>query len=363
MKKIINFLKYGNYNKRTYKRLKNVINANNYKRLILFCFIGFFINLLLLLLSIILNNHLISDGSHLYLIMIFISTIYLIILNFIFKNKDKKFVTILFYIYILISLYCYKTLDVNYNLNSTASLLCMIYIVSGYLFVDIPIRYICVTLIFTIWLCIDTWSLKPYNLAVMDITNCFIAYIIGTCMCYYHFNERLSKVIEMEKTEKERDTDYLTGLYTRIATENDITECLQNKAKKSVMIMVDLDDFKSINDNYGHNMGDKILQQVANVMKGCFRKDDIVSRIGGDEFIIFIPDIPNRKFAQEKVELLRNEINKIKIDEDKYLTCSIGISFPKETKDYDELFKEVDSAMYEAKKSSKNSFKIYKRKR
>lgn len=360
MKKIINFLMYGKYNRKTFLDSKDVIDENNYKRLILFCFIGSVINLVLFMISIFLHNDHINEGSHICLIMLFVSVFFILGLNWLFKN-NKKHITFLFYLYVLISLFCFETLDVNYSLNTPACLITMIYMLSAYLFLDPPGRYGIITLIFTLILCYDTFKLKPIEYSVMDITNCLIAYFIGVSVSYYQFGERIGKVLVQKRLERERDTDFLTGLNNRIVTQKDISKSLANKTKnKSVMLVLDLDDFKYINDTYGHIKGDEILQRVADAMRRVFRKDDYISRVGGDEFVIFLPSIPSKEFAEEKVKSLIKNINDIKIDKNVFVSCSIGVVFPKTSKNYSQLFKKADYAMYQAKKSGKNCYKIYK---
>lgn len=358
MKKILNFLMYGKYDRETFVKNKDVIDYNNYIRLKVFCYISLFINSLLFLLSFFGGN--LHRGSYLYLVMMLISILYIVLLSFYFKS-NKKHITLLFYIYIIISLLCFETLDVNFNLNLPASLITMMYLLSAYLFLDMPLRYDIALLLFSIYLCFDAIKLKAPDVALIDCTNCLIVYSISCAISHFQFNERIGKVMALQATKKERDTDYLTGLRNRISTEKDITEILTNSKKISVMMIIDLDDFKSINDTYGHKGGDKVLQSVAVAMRSCFRKDDYVSRIGGDEFTVFLTNIPSENFAIDKAKLLISKINEIELKKGNFVGCSVGLAFSTTDKSYDQLFKKADTALYEAKSAGKNIYKVYEK--
>lgn len=350
MKKIFNYLLYGKHDKKTFYNIKSIINNNNYKRLILFCFICFFVNAFFLFLSSFLKNEILTDGAHIYLIMIVLSLGYLIALS-LFNNKSKKYITFFFYIFVLINLYCYETLDINYNLNSTISLICIVYMISSIMLLDIPFRYSIITLIFTIWLCLDTINLKNSVYAFLDCVNCIICYIISACFSYYYFNERLENTKILKKVIKQRDTDYLTGIGNRIFFEKKISNFFKyNLIKSCVIFFVDIDNLKFINDTYGHDKGDSAIKKVAKIITKCFRSNDWISRIGGDEFAIFIPNNLEQQKIDEKLTLLRERTNQITIDENVRITCSIGVSISEEGDTCESLLKKADANMYKNKK-------------
>ncbi|OPH55024.1 hypothetical protein BC351_30370 [Paenibacillus ferrarius] len=130
-----------------------------------------------------------------------------------------------------------------------------------------------------------------------------------------------------------------------------ITRTLERKRKLAVFF-IDLDRFKMVNDSLGHNVGDKLLQQVAKRLSSVVRKDDIVSRLGGDEFIIVLQNLQE----PEEAILIANElISSIKRpfsvdDNELYINASIGIClYPKHGEDFETLLKHADLAMYQAK--------------
>ena len=118
-------------------------------------------------------------------------------------------------------------------------------------------------------------------------------------------------------------------------------------------IMIDIDDFKSINDNYGHNVGDKVLKKMAEVIIKRIRKIDVLSRLGGDEFMILLPDT---KVSQAVIlaEDILKQLNNTRIDQIDTIKASIGVSEYNDCKSIDKTIKIVDDLMYLAKAVGRN---------
>lgn len=128
------------------------------------------------------------------------------------------------------------------------------------------------------------------------------------------------------------------------------------------MLFLDLDQFKSVNDSLGHVVGDKLLTAVAQKLKTLVRDSDTLSRIGGDEFIILLPDIETGNAAQLMAEKILSELSKpLLVDAHEFHTsCSIGISmFPDEGEDFDTILKKSDTAMYHAKDGGRNAYRFF----
>lgn len=176
------------------------------------------------------------------------------------------------------------------------------------------------------------------------------------------------KINNIHKSATERqeiihkvETDYLTGLYNKGAATEKITKWLEsNPTSEAHMLMIDLDNFKNINDKYGHAFGDDVLKETALVLGNCFDSDCIISRFGGDEFIIFVQSEPLRMVQSRTDALLQMLPDKI-VGLDNPLKCSIGISPRLSREDnFEDLFNRADCAMYEAKKTGKGCCFIYK---
>ncbi len=158
--------------------------------------------------------------------------------------------------------------------------------------------------------------------------------------------------------------DPLTGLVNRTFLQEELktlTSIADRNNKKIALIFIDLDNFKFINDTFGHEMGDKLLIEIANRLKHSIRKSDIASRIGGDEFILVLNNINSKQEVEKKIEEIMNILTKpIIIDNNKLeVTFSAGIAvYPDDTTDISELLQFADIAMYDAKKSGKNRFRF-----
>ncbi|WP_317911405.1 GGDEF domain-containing protein, partial [Clostridioides difficile] len=123
-----------------------------------------------------------------------------------------------------------------------------------------------------------------------------------------------------------------------------------------------IDNFKSVNDNLGHVFGDKVLFEVSKHLKPIFRKDDIVGRIGGDEFIVFLKNIQSFENAKKKAEkicdIFRNSYTKNK--KTYKISGTVGISFvPEHGTVFEELYKKADIALYYAKSKGKDKYALY----
>lgn len=167
----------------------------------------------------------------------------------------------------------------------------------------------------------------------------------------------------MDKLRSQAEQDSLTGLYNRKETETRIKAQLErNPDKNCALFMIDTDNFKQVNDTKGHMLGDVVLTEMASAMKSLMRPTDIVGRIGGDEFTIFMIDIPSREAAQKKAEGLA-EVFRHLFDNEKFsvqITCSIGVAVsPEDGTDFKTLYKHADQALYQAKTHGKDKYVMY----
>ena len=153
--------------------------------------------------------------------------------------------------------------------------------------------------------------------------------------------------------------DPLTGVYNRKAFEEKMKQHMQksNNGKASTLIMLDLDNFKMINDRYGHMEGDRVLKQMVEALTGVFRKQDLVGRLGGDEFLVFLKDLTDREIIARRMEEFRTAFAKVN---GYHSTCSMGITLvEKENFSYNECLKKVDMTLYQSKEKGKDMYSYY----
>lgn len=202
--------------------------------------------------------------------------------------------------------------------------------------------------------------------------NEFIGYIIVEHNIYNFMNVELKLFLKSianqiaialensflyRKLEDLTKRDALLGIYNR----KYFFEFLQKKSEeesKFAIVMIDIDDFKTINDTCGHQFGDKVLKNTVSVIKRWIDKNDVVARYGGEEFILYISDFKNEDDVYDKVEIIRKSIEKSTVKcetKEKNVTASFGISFfPQNGKDANELTKVADDLLYKSKSSGKN---------
>ncbi len=158
-------------------------------------------------------------------------------------------------------------------------------------------------------------------------------------------------------------TDQLTGVRNKSETERKIDDWLKQGECQGVQafMMLDLDNFKQINDTYGHLVGDRVLQSVGQLLQQLFRGDDILGRIGGDEFVILMKNLSSHEDAVTRARLLLSEIQEISIEEmEENITCSLGISlYPQDGTTFIELYSCADRALYIKKGKGKNGYALY----
>ncbi|MEL7654418.1 MAG: diguanylate cyclase [Bacillota bacterium] len=175
-------------------------------------------------------------------------------------------------------------------------------------------------------------------------------------------NEKLQ--IRNETLKLKAENDLLTGLYNKMTSERMINDFIENEGRngRHALLVIDIDDFKGINDELGHFFGDKALTEVANGIDHYLRTTDIKGRIGGDEFIILLKNIQSDDTVIQKAKEICRLFKDIKIEEIPMLKISgsIGVSiYPDHAANYADLFIKADKAMYYSKELGKDRYSIY----
>lgn len=209
----------------------------------------------------------------------------------------------------------------------------------------------------------DTKEYRWYQMTLTSIAGGpeggYVTHIVGRLIDIHEKKQR-----ELELTIR-AEKDSLTGLYNRAALEEMITSELEAGCDidclHAVMI-IDLDNFKPVNDLCGHSTGDSVICDIAGIIHQFFKGGDIAGRIGGDEFLVFVRNIGSVSNADIVAMRLTREIHKRvhASTEDIDVTSSVGIAiYPYHGCTYQELFDKADKALYDVKANGKNNYRIY----
>ena len=168
------------------------------------------------------------------------------------------------------------------------------------------------------------------------------------------------QVREREELVMQAQTDSLTGLCDKGTTQTLIAEflALSSPDRMHAVFICDIDNFKMVNDTFGHLYGDTILGDLASKLRSTFRGTDVVGRIGGDEFMILMKDVPSLALIHSKALEIRSAFQQ---NYERFSSSgSIGIAiFPQDGMNFDELYQRADMALYSAKQSGKNRYMLY----
>lgn len=196
---------------------------------------------------------------------------------------------------------------------------------------------------------------KAYLFTVCTLFVIFIGWMIG----------RIGLGINsLERWQKEAKIDPMTGFWNKGYTQLALEEMCKNT--DGILMVIDLDNFKLVNDVFGHETGDKVLIKFAELIRSCIRDDDFVGRIGGDEFVTFIKGANDELAVSEKEKYLNEQI--LKSGEDimgKEMGIPLGVSIgavcaPEEGTDYSELFRKADKALYNVKQNGKHGYDMFR---
>ncbi|MDO4553527.1 MAG: GGDEF domain-containing protein [Lachnospiraceae bacterium] len=267
---------------------------------------------------------------------------------------------------------CYALMIITYSFgivlgvfnqpDKPATTFCVLLFVIPLLFIDKPYRMSLLLIVVTFIFCYISYQIKPAEMANLDMVNSLSFLFLGIAVNIHITQTKIHDLIMQRYIERERDMDDLTKLMTKSATQRRIKECIENTEEKAALLVIDIDDFKSINDTYGHIYGDAVLRRMGECIIKIFDKKDVKGRFGGDEFVIFIPKMKSKEEVTGKVEQL-TKMMKEQIEmpqKARQIHGSIGIAlYPENGMQYDELFEHADEALYKSKRLGKDCYTFY----
>ena len=194
------------------------------------------------------------------------------------------------------------------------------------------------------------------NAIMVAVAIVITAYGYWNVLCEYTDKGSEERILKEEGT-----TDLLTGLLNKMSFEKEANEYIhrRNRNEMGALLIIDFDNFKNVNDNHGHLVGDAILKKFGHILKTNFRANDIVGRVGGDEFMVMMTGTVPHSVIEAKCDIIQHELNISKIGEAGGFSCSIGVAEDIAGFKFDALYKLADDALYEAKARGKKQFVIW----
>ncbi|MDU4952981.1 MULTISPECIES: GGDEF domain-containing response regulator [Clostridium] len=176
--------------------------------------------------------------------------------------------------------------------------------------------------------------------------------------------KRLDNTLLLQKALLAAQTDPLTTLLNRTSFEKYVEDYFKNKdvkEKNAALFMIDIDNFKQLNDTFGHVYGDSVLKKFSQILSNSTNDTSVLCRMGGDEFMVLLKDIPNIEYVEKiAYDILRKLSSLEVIPNAPSPTCSIGISIaPKDGKSIRDLYFCADEALYKAKQKGKHQYSFY----
>lgn len=276
------------------------------------------------------------------------------------KANHRRVVWGLWYLlYLIIGSYA-VVLNTLIRPELSAVTLCVFLTAGPLLIVDRPVRILGLQMLLCLEYALLARQMKHSYLAFADSVNMVCCVFLGFGV-YIRLNHvSLRQALQAQHLRKERDTDKLTGLLNKAAIEEQIKAQLAQPHSHGALVIFDIDNFKHINDTYGHIFGDRVIHQVAACIRDTMPADSLCGRFGGDEFLILLPDIEEEELPGLLNALLRRGAESIMLPLSKDpFGMSIGaVFYPAGDKKFAGLLQMADAAMYEVKRAEKNGWKI-----
>ena len=357
LKKIRNYICYCGIEKDEYNAVKKNAYISNFEVWRVLHFVMDIAFGFMLVNSMISN---LLEGNMIFYLAAFIYSI--IATGLFFVVKSDSFVgQLLIYLSIIMLLLfgCFLTSN---NPSIPALTFIVMLIITPLFMIDKPYYMILVIIlsatVFLIWM----YNVKDVEIWKMDLVNTCAFAGVAIIIHVIANSIRIKEFVLIKEIQIQKDTDDMTGLMNKGALTRNINEFLsENTSKKAMLIFLDIDYFKPINDTYGHDVGDSVINQLGKYLAGKFTNSEIVGRFGGDEFIVFIKDSDDTEYARKvALEIWEESREFIKLpNPDHLISVSMGIAvYHGEEKNYSEIFKKADVALYVTKANRDMKYSI-----
>ena len=207
-----------------------------------------------------------------------------------------------------------------------------------------------------------SYFLKSADIFSINLFSTLVALFVYIYITRILYSFRISESDARGKLQHQAGVDKLTGLYNKGRMENLCFEYFGDHDEDAAILVIDFDNFKKVNDTFGHQQGDQVLKAFGTLLSSVVTEKDFVGRIGGDEFMIMLTEVSSVAEVERVADEIVQKTHEILSDEMIFdFSCSIGIALRSQDRgcNYDKLFANADRAVYQTKKNGKNGKTVY----
>lgn len=338
---------------------KEEICNRNYNSFLGLTVVGIIITCGILIIGVPLSQYF-TFNKQIFLLLCFSVLLYIIAKFFL--QKKKKYSTLAFYSALAPIMFMGIMMGTFLD-REVPSITIMVFLCVLTLFlIDKPWRIMLFITCSAITYIIFCYYAKAYELFISDMMHLIAFYCLALGVNILTLNERIDNVESFVQYKMKSEIDLMTGVYNREVGLFKIKQLVYNQIK-GAFIIVDIDNFKRINDNFGHMYGDTVIKEISHLIKKSFPEEDVVLRMGGDEFIVYSINLIEMEACKKGLESLLDSLKTSEIGRDKGITVSFSIGCSindKEEVDFNRLYRESDQCLYVAKNSGKGCCVIKK---
>lgn len=357
LKSLRNYCLYCGIEKEEYEAIKKDVYVSNFSiwRILHFFMASVFLALFISSLM----SKMLRVNSFFYLMAFLYSAAG--IAYFFLLKRDSKIAKLLMYLSMSL-LFLFGCFISRNNAYVPATTFIALLLIAPMFVIDRPI-YMTVELcaastVFLVWM----HGVKEHDIWTVDVVNVVIFTVVAVFLNIIADSVRIREFVLTRKINIQKDTDELTGLKNKGALIREVNAVLHDgSTNKGALFVMDVDKFKSINDTFGHDVGDDVIVQFGTILAKQFTNGEIAARFGGDEFVVFVKDADTADKARAVANGIINGAAEVILPTvGRKMSVSVGAAlYNGQENDFSEIFKKADSSLYRAKADAENRFCIF----
>jgi diguanylate cyclase (GGDEF)-like protein len=251
---------------------------------------------------------------------------------------------------------CFILMEINEETVHPSRWLPLMMMVYPALYIERHYKYGVQESIMLVIYCIMTFPFKDPPAFFRDVYTFLAAYVLSMIIAREILGVRSKEGLAMAELKRFSTMDKLTNVLNKGAFLAEVESYLKHREEDTscAMCVIDVDDFKNVNDNLGHNTGDELLEHIGELLIENFRPSDIIGRYGGDEFVVFMPNMREPALVEFRCKAVQMMLHDFSIGNSEPFSLSIGVVVDRGVHSQEELFRMADDALYKSKIAGKN---------